>query len=91
MHPELTGEELLDFLFREAVSVAEARNVPLYCGEYGVINHADPVSALAWQTDFHNVCEKYGIGRALWSYKRMSFGLVDEHYKEVFDELVKVL
>lgn len=91
MKPDTVGAELLDFLFREAVSVAEERNVPLYCGEYGVINLADTESALAWHKDIHAVFERYGIGRALWSYKRMSFGIVDEHYKEVLEELVKVL
>lgn len=28
--------------FQEAVSIAEKRNVMLYCGEYGVISYIDP-------------------------------------------------
>lgn len=91
MTPETVGAELLDFLFNEAVSVAEERKVPLYCGEYGVINLADTTSALAWHKDIHEVFEKHGIGRALWSYRKMDFGIVDEHYEEVLGELVKVL
>lgn len=91
MKPETAGADMLDFLFKEAVSVAEKRNVPLYCGEYGVINLSDADSALAWHKDIHTVFERYGIGRALWSYKNMDFGIVDEHYEEVFDKLVKVL
>ena len=63
----------------------------LYCGEYGVINLADTESALAWHKDIHKVFEKHGIGRALWSYKNMDFGIVDNHYKEVFDVLTNVL
>lgn len=91
MNQETTGTGMLDFLFKEAVAVAEERNVPLYCGEYGVINLADAKSALAWHKDIHEFFEKHGIGRALWSYKNMDFGIVDNHYEEVFDELVKFL
>jgi len=91
MSPDTKGTDMLGSLFREAVSVAEERNVPLYCGEYGVINLADTTSALAWHKDIHDLFETYGIGRAVWSYKRMSFGIVDEHYEEVFEELTKLL
>ena len=34
----LSGKDLLEKLFCEAAEVAEERNVPLYCGEYGVIS-----------------------------------------------------
>ena len=91
MAKETAGAELLDFLFQEAVSVAEERNVPLYCGEYGVINLADAESALAWHRDIHKVFEKHDIGRALWSYRQMDFGIVDEHYEEVFEDLTELL
>jgi hypothetical protein len=65
--------------------------VPLYCGEYGVIHNAEPEYNLAWKKDIYTIFEKYGIGRAVWSYKRMGFGIVDEHCKDVYEELVKVL
>ena len=35
--------------------------------------------------------EEYGIARAAWSYKQMDFGLIDDHYKDVYEELVKHL
>ena len=91
MAPELTGADMLDFLFREAVSVAEKQNVPLYCGEYGVIHNAAPEYGLAWKQDLNTVFEKYSIGRAVWNYKHMSFGIVDEHCKDVYEELINVL
>jgi len=91
MAPELKGTEMIDFIFREAVPVAEKQNVPLYCGEYGVIHNAAPEYGLAWKKDLHTIFEKYGIGRALWNYKRMGFGLIDECNKDVYEELVKVL
>lgn len=74
----LSGYDMLAAWFTEAVSVAETRNVPLYCGEYGVIDHANPDYALAWYRDIHSVFEKYNIGRAMWNYRGMGFGLREE-------------
>ena len=78
-------------LFKEAVDCAEKYNVSLYCGEYGVIDRADTKSTLNWFKDIHNVFEHYGIGRAVWSYKKMDFGIIDDHYKDIYDELIKYL
>ena len=75
----------------EAVAAAEKQGVPLYCGEYGVIDRADPEDALAWFTMIHAAFEKYGIGRAAWSYREMDFGLSDARMDGVRDRLVKVL
>ena len=91
MEDDFIGEQMLGSLFEEAVSISKSRNTPLYCGEYGVINVADPASAIKWHRDIHAVFEKHQIGRALWSYKEMDFGLVDEHYKEYFKELTTLL
>lgn len=74
--------------FAEAVSVAEARNVPLYCGEYGVIDKATPEDALFWYRAVHAAFEKYGIGRAAWSYRQMDFGLSDPRMDGVRDQLL---
>lgn len=86
-----SGVDLLLPLFDEAVSVADERNVPLYCGEYGVINHAKPEYKLAWIKDMHMMFEKYGIGRAMWCYKKMDFGLTDESSAPIYDELCGLL
>lgn len=66
-------ESYFDTLLSEAVSVAEERNVALYCGEYGVIDRADKAEAQKWFDCFHKVMDKYDIGRAVWSYKEMDF------------------
>ena len=79
-----------DFL-REAVSVAEARNVPLYCGEYGVIDNAAPEDALAWFKTIHAAFQRYGIGRAAWSYRQMDFGISDPRMDGVRAELLSCL
>lgn len=83
--------EFFEKLFAEAVSVAEERNVPLYCGEYGVINLASPEDTLKWYQSIHAVFEKYGIGRAAWSYKEMDFGLIDGHMDPVRKEVIREL
>ena len=78
-------------LFAEAIKVAEERNVPLYCGEYGVIDLASPEDTVKWFESIHTVFENHHIGRACWSYKEMDFGLVDAHYDDVRKILIKLL
>ncbi len=85
------GGPLFDTIFKPACEHAEKNNVPLYCGEYGVIDQAPLPDTLAWVKDIHASFEKYGIGRALWNYKNKDFGLVDEHYAPIRSELIKVL
>ena len=75
----------------DAVAAAEAKNVPLYCGEYGVIDNADPEDALVWFQAIHAAFEAYGIGRAAWSYRQMDFGLSDAPMDGVRKELLRNL
>ena len=70
---------------------ARRTGIPLYCGEYGVIDVAEPEDTLAWFRDIHSAFEKLGIGRAVWSYKRMGFGVNDKHYDSIRSELIKLL
>lgn len=91
MPAELSGADMLSSFFGDAMLIAEKRNVPLYCGEYGVIALADTEYALNWFRDVHTVFERFKIGRALWSYKKMFFGITDEHYKDIFDSVTGLL
>lgn len=68
---------LRDYL-KPALDFAKERNVPLYCGEYGVIDHAPMDSNLRWHEDLCELLREYGIGRAVWTYKLMSFPMVDK-------------
>jgi aryl-phospho-beta-D-glucosidase BglC (GH1 family) len=77
--------------FLEAIQIAKERNVALYCGEYGVIDQADLASTLSWYLDINEVFEKYEIGRAAWTYKGKDFGITDEHYAPILDDLIKLL
>lgn len=64
---------------------------PLYCGEFGVIDRAPLESNQRWHADFVDLLREAGIGRAVWSYKQMDFGLVDGQGRVVSDELVKIV
>lgn len=92
-YPGVTGlgTAYFEAIFAPAIAHAEKHNVPLYCGEYGVIDRACPEAAVRWYRDIHAMFEKHGIGRAAWSYKEMDFGLIGEHYADVLDELIALL
>lgn len=85
------GPEFFETLFEEAIKISEERNVALYCGEYGVIDKAPLPDTVNWLRDIHTVFEKHNIGRALWNYKQKDFGLMDEHYLPIREELVAAL
>lgn len=88
---EVCGKKFFLELFKEAVDVAERYQVPLYCGEFGVIDRADPQSTLCWYKDIRGALQDYGIGSAAWSYKQMDFGIIDERLDSVRDALVALL
>ncbi len=83
--------EYFEKLFASAIEAARLNNTSLYCGEYGVINCADPEDTLKWYKCINSVFEKHGIARCAWSYKEMDFGLSDSHLDTVRNELIKYL
>lgn len=92
MFDSFADEEKLDCalfkkIFSDAVKLAEERDVPLYCGEYGVIENADLESSLNWYAEINKAFVKNKIGRAAWSYKKMNFGLSDEKYASVVNSI----
>ncbi len=86
----LTAAYFEDFM-KCAAETAEKRGVPLYCGEYGVIDLASPEDTLEWYGLISAAFKKYGIGRAAWSYRRMDFGLSDSRMDGVRERLLKVM
>ena len=73
------------------VQQAEADGIPLYCGEYGVIDVVSPEEALEWYKVINKVLERHGISRAAWSYKQMDFGISDARMDRVRDKLTGCL
>ena len=88
--PEM-GPAFFEYLFAPAAEKALHDNVPLYCGEYGVIDLADNNDKLRWLRDIHTAMDHMGIGRALWNYKEKDFGLQDERFSEIRDQFVDIL
>jgi hypothetical protein len=84
-------EDSFEQLFSSAIEKAEKENTGLYCGEYGVIDIADPEDALKWYKVINAVFERHSIGRAAWNYKGKDFGIIDDHMSPVRDELIKYL
>lgn len=84
-------EQYFEELFASALEAAAANNTTLYCGEYGVIDLADPVEGLKWLKAINAVFEKHGIARALWTYKAMDFGLKDDRLDALRDEMLRYL
>ncbi len=85
------GADFIEEAIVEAIVIAKEYNIPLYCGEYGVINQADLQSTLNWYRDINSVFEKHNISRAAWTYKEKDFGINDPHYIDIQDQLVKLL
>ena len=86
----LTGEFFSRY-FEQAARIAAERNVPLYCGEYGVIDLADPQDALLWYEMISPCFDQYHIGRSAWNYKEKDFGIADPHMDPVREALIKLL
>jgi endoglucanase len=81
------GRQFIEEFLQEAFDAIEGIQVPLYCGEYGVINKAPAADTLRWYQDVHRVLEKYGIGHCAWNYKSKDFGLFDSHYDGIREQL----
>jgi hypothetical protein len=81
------GCQFIEEFLQEAFDAMEGIQVPLYCGEYGVINKAPSADTLRWYQDVHRVLEKYGIGHCAWNYKSKDFGLFDSHYDGIREQL----
>jgi hypothetical protein len=84
-------ENYFEKLFKDAIKTADEKDVYLYCGEYGVIEKADPAEQLKWMQMISNVFNTHGIGRAVWSYKEMDFGIIDSRLDAVRSKLLGLL
>lgn len=78
-------------LFAPAVAIAEKFNIPLYCGEYGVIDNADRDSMLRWFEDIHAALSEQNIARSVWSYKEMNFDITGSANAQILEQLISNL
>ena len=85
------SEEYFEKLFAPAIQKAEKEGTELYCGEYGVINQVAPEEAVKWFRAIHPVFVRHGIGRCVWSYREMDFGIADARWDGLREELLNLL
>ena len=62
------------------LAVAKRTGLPLYCGEFGVIDLTPRPVIHAWYRDLISVFNEFGIGFANWDYKE-EFGILDKQNK----------
>ncbi len=74
-----------------AVEVAEKLDVPVYCGEYGVIDRVPDDKLLRWYADVSATFNKFGIGRAAWTYREKDFGITDPCREKIIEQIIKYL
>lgn len=84
-------KEYLRRILQPAIEFAKERKRTLYCGEYGTIEHAPMEGRLKWHSDLSDLLIEYGIGRAVWSYKLMSFPLVDKDSVIINRDLIDIV
>lgn len=76
--------------FMPASTFLEERQVPLYCGEFGVIAGASMGTRGNWHKDLISLLDANGIGGAVWSYKGMDFEIFKDR-KPVSQALLEIL
>jgi endoglucanase len=70
----------------QAVAFSQERNVPVWCGEFGVYNlRADPTQRVGWYRTVRGLLEDRHIPWTMWDY-RNSFGLFQKDSSEVFTQ-----
>ena len=59
--------------------------------EKDVGGRGGPEDSVRWDEAIHAAFTELGIGRAMWTYKALDFGLVGEHYAGVRKDLIALL
>ena len=72
------NKDTLEKMMAKPIHLADSLNLPLYCGEFGVIDGSPRDSKLNWYRDLVEIFDKHNIGYANWNFKSGSFGIVDE-------------
>ena len=68
-----------------AASFRAARDVPIYCGEFGVLNHnADPDQRVEWYEATTQYLDSLSIGWTMWDYHG-GFGVFERYSGGMFD------
>jgi endoglucanase len=92
---DLVGREmnrdLLVEIFAPAIAFADRTGRELYCGEFGVADWVEPASRQRWLADFMGLLRENHVGRALWTYKQMDFGVVDADGNVIDEDYLAII
>jgi len=83
--------EFMADVLAPAIEFATRTGHEVYCGEFGVADWVDPESRNAWLADVYSLLREHGIGRAIWSYAAMDFGLIDLHGEVVDPDYLAIV
>jgi endoglucanase len=75
------NRDTLERMMAKAFRLADSLRLPLYCGEFGVIDTAPEEAKVAWYRDMIAIFDKRNVAYANWNYKAGSFGIVDAQMK----------
>lgn len=84
------NRDTLEKMMEKPLRLADSLDLPLYCGEFGVIEKAPPGPRLAWYRDMVAIFEKHGVAYANWNFKAGSFGIVDANLQPD-EEIIRIL
>ena len=82
--------DTLEKMMAKPLHLADSLKLPLYCGEFGIIDGSPRDSKVRWYSDLVAIFEKHHIAYANWNYKAGSFGIVDANMKPD-TEIVNIL
>lgn len=71
-----TKANLLE-MWQQPINKAKKLGLPLYCGEFGIVEEAPEQDRLKWYQDMIDLFNETGIAYANWNYRSGNFGLVD--------------
>ena len=89
-HQRIYNRDTLIKMMAKPLKLADSLHLPLYCGEFGIIDKAPRPSKISWYKDMVSIFEEYHIGYANWNFKAGSFGIVDGELKPD-EEVVRIL
>jgi endoglucanase len=89
-HQEIYNREKLVSMMSKPLRLADSLKLPLYCGEFGIIDKSPRGPRIAWYKDIVSIFEEYKVSFANWNYKAGSFGIVDEKVNPD-NEMVSIL
>jgi len=85
---EFNKSTLLE-MWQQPINKAKELGLPLYCGEFGIVEEAPEKDRLIWYQDMIELFNETGIGYANWNYKSNNFGLIDGDQRR--EELISIV